>query len=176
MDKPAFERLIKTTPLPLLVEFRADWCAPCRAMQPVLDAAKQQYSGQVQIVQVDADTSPELLRSLGVMAIPTLLYYRNGVQVGRHTGAIHAAALERQMAQLLAGGEVQKPPLSLLDRALRLGTGLVLAAIGFSGEHTPWLVALGGVIAFTAVYDRCPIYRAVSAQVRRWLGRLRKTA
>ncbi|MFN7035708.1 MAG: DUF2892 domain-containing protein [Bellilinea sp.] len=69
-------------------------------------------------------------------------------------------------AELAAGKVVHKSGLAPLDRFLRLGAGLTLVGVGFSSQMNVWLLVIGGILMFSAVYDRCPIYRAISSRVK----------
>jgi thioredoxin 1 len=77
----------------IVVDFYADWCGPCRALAPELEALEAKYT-DVQFVKIDADANPDLLQELGIMGIPTLVKFdEKGTEVARSTGAAKAEAL-----------------------------------------------------------------------------------
>lgn len=176
MTPKQFEQKVAAARQPLVVEFWAPWCGPCKIMNPILKSASEKYRGQVELLKINADESPELLRQLKIFSIPTLLVYRNGKAVYRKVGAQPAAAIEALFAGLAEGKEIQKSGPTPFDRLLRLGAGLVIAGIGVTGQVNYLLVLIGGVLVFSAVYDRCPIYRAVSNWVKNLLQRSKSQA
>ena len=82
-----FEQEILKSDIPALVDFWAAWCAPCRAIESVLEQLEKEYAGRVDTWKVNADEEIELLRSLHVYGIPTLIAYRDGKDVAKRTGA-----------------------------------------------------------------------------------------
>lgn len=171
MEFEEFEARIRSAERPLLVEFWAPWCVPCRAISPALTRMQQKYSGLVDLLKINADDSGELARRLGVLGIPTLIGYRQGEIFFRKTGAQSADAIDNLFASLVEGTPVARGP-SSLDRALRLGAGWILVATGIWAGYSYGLIALGGLIMFTAVYDRCPIYRAIAPRIKNFLKNL----
>jgi thioredoxin 1 len=108
------------------------------------------------------DKNPEIAASLKIMAIPTILGYSAGKLVFRKTGYQSAANIDNIFNDLAEGKMVQKSGLTLLSRIFRLGVGTALIVAGVYHELSIPLIAAGGLVAFSAIYDRCPIYRAVS--------------
>ena len=170
MTKEEFEQKLGAHPRPVVVDFWAVWCAPCRTIEPALEQLEQEYTGRVDIWKVNADEEIELFRSLHVYGIPTLIAYRDGKEVARRTGAAPMAALAALFESALSGEAPQNIALPFSDRLLRLGAGLAVISIailsGLSGLHW-FMAAVGTGIMFTAVYDRCPIWRALTAQFKR---------
>jgi thioredoxin 2 len=93
-----FERFVQRTELPVLVDFWAPWCGPCRAMAPHFERAAQQLKDRVRLVKVNTEDAPGLAARYNIRAIPTLVLFRNGVEQKRMSGALDAGALERWAA------------------------------------------------------------------------------
>lgn len=168
-----FKDFIASQGSPVVVDLWAPWCAPCRRISPVLDQLSEEFSGRVALLKVNADENPEVLRSLGVFSIPTVMLYEAGQVTKRLTGA-QPAPVYRQLFESAAGGEPAsqvRPALGWLDRALRLLTGFALIFISMQVADFGLLILLGSVVAFSAVYDRCPIWQAVSGAVRKAVSR-----
>ena len=90
-----FSQLIQRSPLPVLVDFWAPWCGPCRMMGPVLEAWSKKKQGQVLVAKLDTDQSPGTAGQFGIQAIPTFIAFRNGKEVHRQMGAMAEPALEK---------------------------------------------------------------------------------
>lgn len=176
MNPKQFEQKVNSTSRPLVVEFWAPWCGPCKVMNPILKSASEKYREQVELLKINADESPYLLRELKIFSIPTLLVYQSGKLVYRKVGAQPAAAIEGLFAELAAGKQIQKSGPTPFDRLLRLGAGLVVAGIGITNQMNILLLLVGGLLVFSAVYDRCPIYRAVSGWIKSFLQKSRSQA
>ena len=90
----AFDALVRQSPVPVLVDFWAPWCGPCRMMAPEVEKLAQQTTGNALIVKVDTDAVPELGERFGILSIPTVAVFKNGQVVVRESGARPAAALQ----------------------------------------------------------------------------------
>lgn len=93
-----FEQDVLQADVPVLVDFMADWCGPCRVIAPELDAVAAQMEGQVKIYKLDTDQEPELEARYGVRTIPTLIIFKNGAVVE----TLHGALPRRTIAEKLA--------------------------------------------------------------------------
>ncbi len=86
---------------PVIIDFYADWCGPCKMVAPVLDSLADKYNGKVKICKVNVDEQRKLSIAHKVMSIPTILFMKNGEIVDRVTGALPQAALEEKIDNLL---------------------------------------------------------------------------
>jgi thioredoxin 1 len=79
----SFEADVLTSPRPVIVEYWAPWCGPCRQVGPVPDAIAAEYAGRVDVVKLNTDENPESMRKYGVMTVPTINLFSGGVVQGR---------------------------------------------------------------------------------------------
>ena len=86
--------------IPVLVDFWAPWCGPCRAMAPVLDAVSQETQGKAKIVKVNVDENQQLAVQFGVQAIPTLVFFKNGQPVDRVVGVAPRDEITRRLSAI----------------------------------------------------------------------------
>ncbi len=91
----SFEADVLQAPLPVLVDFSADWCAPCKVMHEVLAELSVEYDDRLRIVTVDVDQNPGFASQLGVRGMPSLFLFREGAIVGNRAGAAPKAAIRR---------------------------------------------------------------------------------
>jgi len=98
-----FAAVAEQSPVPVLVDFWAAWCGPCRMVSPVLDKLARERPGKIKLVKVDVDKSPGLSRRFDVQAIPTLMVLVNGKVAARQAGAAPAEVLRSWLDKALAG-------------------------------------------------------------------------
>lgn len=98
-----FEEEVLKSDLPVLVDFWAPWCAPCRMVAPVLEEISKEYQGKIKVCKVNVDESPELASRYGIMSIPTLLVFKGGIIVEQAVGAMPKQDLEKLIAPYIEG-------------------------------------------------------------------------
>ncbi|MGE0373632.1 MAG: thioredoxin TrxC [Gammaproteobacteria bacterium] len=98
LGEAEFESFVQRTELPVLADFWAPWCGPCRSMAPHFERAAQTLKDRVRLVKVNTEEAPGLAQRYGIRAIPTLILFRNGAEAKRMSGAMDAGALERWAA------------------------------------------------------------------------------
>ena len=98
LGEAEFEKFVARTGLPVLADFWAPWCGPCRAMAPHFERAAAELKDRVRLVKVNTEEAPGLAQRYGIRAIPTLVLFKGGVEAKRMSGALDAGALARWAA------------------------------------------------------------------------------
>ncbi|HET8590921.1 MAG TPA: thioredoxin family protein [Nakamurella sp.] len=98
-----FQEAIDAAELPVLVEFTADWCPPCRAIAPVLSAIATERAGSLTVAVIDSDAAPQIGARYGVLGLPTLILFRDGTPLMQLTGARPKHRLDSELDAALLG-------------------------------------------------------------------------
>jgi thioredoxin 1 len=96
-----FDAEVKNADIPVVVDFWAEWCGPCKQIGPALEELSDQYDGKVKIVKVDVDQNPGAASAMGVRGIPALFLFKDGEVVSNRAGAAPKAALESWIKEAL---------------------------------------------------------------------------
>lgn len=96
-----FDAVVLQSQLPVLVDFWAPWCGPCRAIGPIIDELANEYEGKLSVVKLNVDESPSTPGKYGIRAIPTLILFKNGEVVEQVTGAVSKSSIATMIEQRL---------------------------------------------------------------------------
>jgi thioredoxin 1 len=102
MPRKSFSELIDSPGMPVLVDFFADWCGPCKTMAPILQQVAAQHEGKLRIIKIDVDKNQAVAQQFKVQSIPTLILFHKGKPVWRQAGVVPAAQLAHAIAGYLA--------------------------------------------------------------------------
>jgi len=91
VTEETFDREVLRSPVPVVVDFYADWCGPCRTAEPILRQLSSNLSGRIKFTRVNVDESDAISRSFGIHSIPTYLFVHQGQEKGREIGSFEAA-------------------------------------------------------------------------------------
>ena len=97
-----FEQEVLQADTPVLVDFWADWCAPCHAIAPALDELAEEYDGKVKFVKIDTEENFDTMSEYGIRGLPTLLIFKGGERVDQVTGAVAKAQVKQTLEKVLA--------------------------------------------------------------------------
>ena len=98
-----FDAEVSQSGVPVLVDFWAEWCGPCRLMSPILDEIAPGYQGRLKIGKLNVDENQDAPTKFGVMNIPTMILFKNGKEAERIVGAMSKADLQKKLDRALSG-------------------------------------------------------------------------
>lgn len=146
VDTQTFSRKVLKSPVPVVIDVWAEWCHPCKVMEPHFAAIAEKYSEQARFLKLNSDENPDLVKQYKIMGIPTLLFFNHGKLVARKTGVQRAPAIESQLAEIAnlsadeaAAGEItgvfSKPQLNWGTVLVLLGAAIAIGGIVFNMMH-----------------------------------------
>ena len=96
-----WEDEVLNSDLPILVDFWAEWCGPCKMIAPAVHDLAEEYTGKLNVAKVDIDNSPEIATKYGIRSIPDLIFFRDGKPVAQVIGALPKGALKKKIDSVL---------------------------------------------------------------------------
>ena len=96
-----FQQEVLESDTPVLVDFWAEWCAPCKMVAPILDELAEEYDGRVKFTKLDVDSSPQIAVQYGIRSIPTLLVFKGGSPVSQVVGAVPKGEIKKRIDSVL---------------------------------------------------------------------------
>ncbi|ULP72267.1 thioredoxin [Nodularia sphaerocarpa] len=97
----SFKQEVLESDVPVLVDFWAPWCGPCRMVAPVVEEIAKQYEGQIKVVKVNTDENPQVASQYGIRSIPTLMIFKDGAKVDMVVGAVPKTTLATTLEKYL---------------------------------------------------------------------------
>ena len=94
VSEESFDQVLAGTDVPVLVDFYADWCGPCKMLAPLVDELAGSRAGALLVLKLDTDRYPAIQQRFGIRGIPTLIAFRGGKEIGRHVGLANRQQLE----------------------------------------------------------------------------------
>ncbi len=102
VTEATFDSEVKESDKPVLVDFWAEWCGPCRQVGPILEEISKELEGKLKVVKLDVDSNPRIAQTYGIRGIPTLLLFKNGQVTGQKVGALPKSQLKAWLSEAVA--------------------------------------------------------------------------
>lgn len=99
-----FDVEVAQSSTPVIVDFYADWCGPCRFVSPIMAQLAGEFAGKIHVYKLNVDDNPSLAERFGVMSIPTVIYFKNGAEQDRMIGVAHLHDYKQKVETLLGNG------------------------------------------------------------------------
>ena len=99
-DKNFKEEVLKAA-LPVLADFFAEWCGPCKMIAPAIEDIAKEYAGRLKVVKVDVDSAGSTASSLGIMSVPTIMFFKGGKVISQAVGALSKSELKKKVNEVL---------------------------------------------------------------------------
>ena len=104
-----FEDKVIQSGMPVVVDFWAPWCGPCKAVGPIIEKMANEHDGQVQFVKINIDDNAETAQKYGIKSVPTIMFFKNGQMVDKLIGMVTAAKLGDSLQNVLTGKPAASP-------------------------------------------------------------------
>ena len=104
-----FDEIVLQSEVPVLVDFWAPWCGPCKAIGPMIDQMAQQYEGRIRMTKMNVDDNTATPARFGIKSVPTVMLFKDGRLFEQITGLVSRSALEKAVEKLLAGAAPASP-------------------------------------------------------------------
>jgi thioredoxin 1 len=104
-----FDKDVLQSDTPVVVDFWAPWCGPCKAVGPMIEKMAETHRGKAQFVKINIDDNAETAQKYAIKSVPTIMFFKDGQVVDKHIGMVTAAKLEESLSNLIAGRPAASP-------------------------------------------------------------------